>query len=227
MPRRRNYPSEEGLRVQAYKEAEEEAKLNLDCAQAAAAEGDDDEAMEFIYSAREDGVEAERLRIESADYYGDEFCDGHERAIEWIHENILAKADELEEVLRDKLSEDMKQASRELSRACQQLHQACHRVQQACQESSNVDQAVLDMYEVEKGMEQARQRVDALDQRLDYWDSLEEDDDDDDDDDDDSEEYDDDSEGDGYDEEDDEYDEDDGYDEGEDYGDDGGYYNYY
>jgi hypothetical protein len=55
--RRRNYLSDEGLRVQEYKEAEKNAKFSLKSAQDAAMKGLDNEAMEHLLNAREDAEE--------------------------------------------------------------------------------------------------------------------------------------------------------------------------
>ena len=57
MPRRHNYPSDEGLRVQEYKEAEKNAKISLKCAQNSALKGLDDEALEHLDDARDDAGE--------------------------------------------------------------------------------------------------------------------------------------------------------------------------
>ena len=85
---------------------------------------------------------AERLRLESAEYHGPGWSDeGHDLAIDWIQENIFARADELESDIKIKAWDDIKKQCEEMHQACQQVQEACKQIKEASQQNPQIGRA--------------------------------------------------------------------------------------
>lgn len=112
--------------------------------------------------------------------------------MDWIHENIFQKADELESELKMKAWQDLEKSCQEVLQASQQIKQACGRMKEASQQDLSLGAIITDMEQANIQLERASGRVYELRKKLEIWcDSDGEDDDDEDDGDDDDEEEDD------------------------------------
>lgn len=112
--------------------------------------------------------------------------------MDWIHENIFQKADELESELKMKAWQDLEKSCQEVLQASKQIKQACGRMKEASQQDLSLGAIITDMEHANIQLERASGRVDELRKKLEIWcDSDGEDDDDEDNEDDDDEDEDD------------------------------------